>query len=109
MFLNALYLHSHDRLSIAILTFLNILFEGIGNMRFICMISFEKFTQWLVYFMSNNYLNDIIRCKFNFTNEEIASLYITLLKNVSFKLNEDTLPLMFNDVTLMTVIKLALE
>jgi protein CLEC16A len=42
-------------------------------------------------------LNDIIVYKFDFSDEEIVSYYISFLKTLSFKLNKFTLPFFFNE------------
>lgn len=40
------------------------------------------------YLLSNNYVNDLIVHRFDFSNEELLAYYISFLKTLSLKLNE---------------------
>ena len=51
----------------------------------------------IFYFLSNNHLNDLIVYKFDFSDEELLSYYISFLKTLSLKLNKFTLPFFFNE------------
>ncbi|KAL5040221.1 hypothetical protein RTP6_007260 [Batrachochytrium dendrobatidis] len=73
-----------DGIILAVLRFFNVFLESVksGN---------------IMYFMlSNYYINDIISVPLNVENEEILSYFVTLLKNISNKLNSRTIQLLFN-------------
>ncbi|KAI8809071.1 hypothetical protein BJ742DRAFT_248795 [Cladochytrium replicatum] len=74
-----------DSVTLALFRFFNVLFEGLQQPKNIYFL------------LSSNYINEIISVRFNTANEEILSYYITLLKNLSLKLNIKTQVLLFND------------
>ncbi|CAG8505409.1 9158_t:CDS:10 [Acaulospora morrowiae] len=49
------------------------------------------------YLLSNNYINQMICHKFDFSNEEILAYFIYLLRTLSFKLDTNTLYFFFNE------------
>jgi hypothetical protein len=51
----------------------------------------------LFYILSNNYINELIVTNFDFRHEEMISQYISLLKTLSLKLNENTINFFFNE------------
>ncbi|KAJ3205233.1 hypothetical protein HDU67_008975, partial [Dinochytrium kinnereticum] len=74
-----------DIISIALLRFFNVIFENVEQ-------------QSVLFFLfSNNYINDVILLQYNLLNEEVLSYYVTLLKNLSVKLNSKTIFLLFNE------------
>ena len=56
----------------------------------------------LVYLLSNNYINDLITYKWDFTNEDVLANYVSFLKTISLKLNPRTIQFFFNNVGLIT-------
>uniref|UniRef100_A0A0N4ZUZ3 FPL domain-containing protein n=1 Tax=Parastrongyloides trichosuri TaxID=131310 RepID=A0A0N4ZUZ3_PARTI len=52
----------------------------------------------LYYLLSNNYVNEIITHKFDLTDEDIISNYVSFLKTLSFKLNSHTVHFFFNSL-----------
>jgi len=50
------------------------------------------------YLLSNNYVNQIICHKFDFSDEEILAYYISFLKTLSLKLNKNTIHFFYNEV-----------
>ncbi|CAF2752291.1 unnamed protein product [Rotaria sp. Silwood2] len=70
---------------IQILQTLNILFENIRN------------ETSLYYLLSNNYVNNIILHKFDFSDEEITAYYISFLKTLSLKLNKHSINFFYNE------------
>ena len=48
------------------------------------------------YLLSNNYVNDLIVHRFDFSNEELLAYYISFLKTLSLKLNDRTIHFFFN-------------
>ncbi|KAI9208603.1 uncharacterized protein BJ171DRAFT_489499 [Polychytrium aggregatum] len=80
------YLYSDDDdVVLNTLKFYNVLFEGV------------KQTHMLYFLFSNNYINDVLLIKYNTANEEILYHFITLLKNLSIKLDERTIRLLYNE------------
>eukprot|EP00124_Ichthyophonus_hoferi_P001533 Ihof_evm3s82 gene=Ihof_evmTU3s82 len=63
---------------------LNILFENIHH------------ESSIYYLLSNNHINQIITCKFDFSNEEILAYYISFLKTLSFQLSPSTIYFFLN-------------
>ena len=55
-------------------------------------------TVWPDYLLSNNYVNQIICHKFDFSDEEILAYYISFLKTLSLKLNKNTIHFFYNEV-----------
>ena len=51
----------------------------------------------IFYLLSNNHINDLIVHRFDFSDEELLSYYISFLKTLSFKVNVATLPFFFNE------------
>ena len=45
---------------------------------------------------SNNHINEVVSMHFDFDDEEVLAHYITLLKSISLKLNQDTVQFFFN-------------
>ncbi|CAF3463059.1 unnamed protein product, partial [Rotaria sp. Silwood2] len=70
---------------IQILQTINILFENIRN------------ETSLYYLLSNNYVNNIILHKFDFSDEEITAYYISFLKTLSLKLNKHSINFFYNE------------
>ncbi|KAJ3196704.1 Protein CL16A [Irineochytrium annulatum] len=75
----------NEEVSIAILRLFNVLMENVQQ------------HDVLYYLFSNNYINLVIKWSYDFSSEEVLSYYITLLKNLSIKLNAKTINLLFND------------
>ncbi|KAI8852966.1 hypothetical protein BC829DRAFT_414104 [Chytridium lagenaria] len=72
-------------LSTPLLRFFNVIFENIEQ------------PSILFFLFSNNYINNVILLSYNLDNEEALSYYVTLLKNLSVKLNSRTVELLFNE------------
>ena len=53
--------------------------------------------QAVFYLLSNNYINDLIVSKFDFTDDDLLAHYISFLKTLSFKLNTRTILFFYND------------
>jgi protein CLEC16A len=53
--------------------------------------------QSVFYLLSNNYINDVIVHRFDFSNEELLAYYISFLKTLSLKLNENSIQFFFNE------------
>ncbi|RIA90987.1 hypothetical protein C1645_768612 [Glomus cerebriforme] len=68
-----------------ILQTMNILFENIHDLTS------------LYFLLSNNYVNEIICHKFDFSNDEILAYYIIFLRTLSLKLDSNTLFFFFNE------------
>uniref|UniRef100_A0A7S0H9W9 FPL domain-containing protein n=2 Tax=Amorphochlora amoebiformis TaxID=1561963 RepID=A0A7S0H9W9_9EUKA len=49
------------------------------------------------YLLSNNYINDLIVHKFDFSDEGLLAYYISFLKTLSLKLNPQTIQFFFNE------------
>jgi len=49
------------------------------------------------YLFSNNHINDLIVHQFDFGDEELVAYYVSFLKTLSLKLNENTLHFFFNE------------
>ncbi|KAJ1344984.1 hypothetical protein BSLG_000499 [Batrachochytrium salamandrivorans] len=79
------YAKDHDAIVLSVLRFFNVFLESVKSGS-------------IMYFMlSNNYINDVISVPLNVENEEILSYFVTLLKNISNKLNSRTIQLLFNE------------
>ncbi|TMW57403.1 hypothetical protein Poli38472_003328 [Pythium oligandrum] len=51
----------------------------------------------LYYILSNNYVNKLLECPFAYdTDDDVRDWYVTLLKALSLRLNEDTVQFFFN-------------
>eukprot|EP01114_Cavostelium_apophysatum_P008324 TRINITY_DN2072_c1_g1_i4.p1 TRINITY_DN2072_c1_g1~~TRINITY_DN2072_c1_g1_i4.p1 ORF type:complete len:842 (-),score=215.14 TRINITY_DN2072_c1_g1_i4:51-2576(-) len=51
----------------------------------------------LYYLFSNNFVNELITHKFDFSDDELLAYYISLLKTISLKLNPNTIHFFFNE------------
>ncbi|KAG0328686.1 Protein CL16A [Podila humilis] len=51
----------------------------------------------LYFLLSNNYVNQVIGLRYDFSNDEILAYYIYLLRTLSFKLSKDTIYFFFNE------------
>lgn len=51
----------------------------------------------LFYLLSNNYINDLIAYRFDFSDEELVAYYISFLKTLSLKLTPKTILFFFNE------------
>jgi protein CLEC16A len=77
----------HGRfICVQLLQTLNIMFENIRNQK-----SFYSL-------LSNNYINNIIAHKFDFSDEEVMAYYISFLKTLSLKLNPTLINFFFTEV-----------
>ena len=96
-----------------ILQTMNILYENIHDLTSLCKfvtfvrclvrcLMFTLFFNFLIFnldfLLSNNYVNEIICHKFDFSNEEILAYYIIFLRTLSSKLDSSTLFFFFNEV-----------
>ncbi len=45
----------------------------------------------IFYLLSNNYINDLIVFRFDFSNEDMLATYISFLKGLSLRLNDKTI------------------
>ncbi|KAG0353163.1 Protein CL16A, partial [Gamsiella multidivaricata] len=76
----------HDgSLIVQVLQTLNIMFENVRS------------RESLYFLLSNNYVNQVICLKYDFSNDEILAYYIYLLRTLSFKLSKDTIYFFFNE------------
>ena len=50
----------------------------------------------LFYLFSNNHVNELIECDFDFDDEEVMAYYISLLKTILLKLNPATVQFFFD-------------
>ncbi|KAG0313452.1 hypothetical protein BGZ99_008858, partial [Dissophora globulifera] len=76
----------HDgTLIVQVLQTLNIMFENVRSQ------------ESLYFLLSNNYVNQVICLKYDFSNDEILAYYIYLLRTLSFKLSKDTIYFFFNE------------
>ncbi|KAF9111630.1 Protein CL16A [Mortierella sp. AM989] len=76
----------HDgSLIVQVLQTLNIMFENVRS------------RESLYFLLSNNYVNEVIGLKYDFSNDEILAYYIYLLRTLSFKLSKDTIYFFFNE------------
>lgn len=74
-----------EDVSIQLLQTLNILFENLKN------------DTSFYFLLSNNHVNEIINHEFEFDNEEVLAYYISFLKTLSLRLNENTIHFFFNE------------
>eukprot|EP00435_Cladocopium_sp_Y103_P022874 s2284_g5.t1 len=51
----------------------------------------------LYYLFSNNYVNQLIATQFDWSDEEILSYYISFLKSLALRLNQETVKFFFNE------------
>ncbi|KAF9180997.1 Protein CL16A [Haplosporangium sp. Z 767] len=76
----------HDgSLIVQVLQTLNIMFENVRS------------RESLYFLLSNNYVNQVIGLRYDFSNDEILAYYIYLLRTLSFKLSKDTIYFFFNE------------
>eukprot|EP01134_Creolimax_fragrantissima_P007009 CFRG7009T1 len=85
LFLEILNMKGEPYVKMQLLQCLNIIFENIRN------------ESSLYYFMSNNYINNVITHKYDFSNEEILAYYISFLKTLSFRLTPSTILFFYNE------------
>ncbi|KAJ3050218.1 Protein CL16A [Rhizophlyctis rosea] len=85
LLLKILHVSVEDDIVLELLRFYNVFFESVqaGSI--------------LYFFLSNNHINDVIAFKYNTKNDEILSYYMTLLKNLSLKMNAKTANLFYNE------------
>ncbi|KAF9282745.1 Protein CL16A [Mortierella alpina] len=72
-------------LIVQVLQTLNIMFENVRS------------RESLYFLLSNNYVNQVICLRYDFSNDEILAYYIYLLRTLSFKLSKDTIYFFFNE------------
>ncbi|KAF9350700.1 Protein CL16A, partial [Mortierella sp. NVP85] len=84
-FLKILQTKHEASLIIQVLQTLNIMFENVRS------------RESLYFLLSNNYVNQVICLKYDFSNDEIIAYYIYLLRTLSFKLSKDTIYFFFNE------------
>jgi hypothetical protein len=63
------------------------------------MIENTRDQRSVYYFLSNNYVNEIINLRFDFSDEELLSYYISFMKTLSLLLNDGTICFFFNERT----------
>ena len=56
------------------------------------------------YLLSNNYVNQIICHKFDFSDEEVLAYYISFLKTLSLKLNKNTIHFFYNEACMLRAV-----
>eukprot|EP01050_Picozoa_sp_SAG11_P004781 SAG11_NODE_315_length_10858_cov_14.578977_4_plen_808_part_00 len=64
------------------------------------MLQNLKNEAYIYYMLSNNHLNSLITHQFDFDDEELLGLYISLIKTISLKLNAQTVQFFFNSKAL---------
>ncbi|KAF9316216.1 Protein CL16A, partial [Linnemannia elongata] len=84
-FLKILQSKDDGTLIVQVLQTLNIMFENVRS------------RQSLYFLLSNNYVNQVIGLRYDFSNDEILAYYIYLLRTLSFKLSKDTIYFFFNE------------
>ncbi|KAF9092438.1 Protein CL16A [Mortierella sp. AD031] len=84
-FLKILQSKDDGSLIVQVLQTLNIMFENVRS------------RQSLYFLLSNNYVNQVIGLRYDFSNDEILAYYIYLLRTLSFKLSKDTIYFFFNE------------
>ncbi|KAG0272166.1 Protein CL16A [Linnemannia exigua] len=84
-FLEILQSKDDGTLIVQVLQTLNIMFENVRS------------RQSLYFLLSNNYVNEVIGLRYDFSNDEILAYYIYLLRTLSFKLSKDTIYFFFNE------------
>ncbi|OAQ22695.1 hypothetical protein K457DRAFT_25847 [Linnemannia elongata AG-77] len=84
-FLKILQSKEDGTLIVQVLQTLNIMFENVRS------------RQSLYFLLSNNYVNQVIGLRYDFSNDEILAYYIYLLRTLSFKLSKDTIYFFFNE------------
>lgn len=52
----------------------------------------------MYYLLSNNHMNELITHKFDFSDDELMAYYISLLKTLSLKLNQNTIQFFYNSL-----------
>ncbi|KAJ1969780.1 Protein CL16A [Dispira parvispora] len=55
-----------------------------------------KNENFMYYLLSNNYINKIIKLRFDGTSDEVLAYYVSFLKTLSLKLTPDAVPFFFN-------------
>ncbi|KAG0253725.1 Protein CL16A [Mortierella polycephala] len=84
-FLKILQSEQDGSLIVQVLQTLNIMFENVRS------------RESLYFLLSNNYVNQVIGLRYDFSNDEILAYYIYLLRTLSFKLSKDTIYFFFNE------------
>ncbi|KAG0343158.1 Protein CL16A, partial [Podila minutissima] len=84
-FLKILQSKNDGALIVQVLQTLNIMFENVRS------------RESLYFLLSNNYVNQVIGLRYDFSNDEILAYYIYLLRTLSFKLSKDTIYFFFNE------------
>ncbi|KAG0054192.1 Protein CL16A [Gryganskiella cystojenkinii] len=84
-FLKILQSKQDGSLIVQVLQTLNIMFENVRSQ------------ESLYFLLSNNYVNQVIGVRYDFSNDEILAYYIYLLRTLSFKLSKDTIYFFFNE------------
>ena len=83
-FLSIIKQKYHRSVTIQVMQTLSIMIQNISK------------TQSLYYLFSNNYINDLVVHDFDFTDNEILSYYVSFLKTISLKLDENVINFFFN-------------
>jgi protein CLEC16A len=117
-FLRILNQKTNSTITVQLLQTLSILFENIQTETSICAWPPRLRALWLLrggqtcsrlcvdgwvrasgpdYLLSNNYVNQIICHKFDFSDEEILAYYVSFLKTLSLKLNKSTIHFFYNE------------
>ena len=60
------------------------------------MLQNLKNNAYIYYMLSQNHLNSLIKHKFDFDDEEMVGLYISLVKTIALKLDAQTVQFFFN-------------
>jgi hypothetical protein len=60
------------------------------------MLQNLKNNAYIYYMLSQNHLNSLITHKFDFDDEELVGLYISLVKTIALKLDAQTVQFFFN-------------
>ena len=58
----------------------------------------NELSQYLVFLLSNNHINNIITAPLDFQDEDIVSQYISFMKMLSLSVNENTIHFFTNNV-----------
>ncbi|KAF9155439.1 hypothetical protein DFQ26_009738, partial [Actinomortierella ambigua] len=84
-FLEILQSKDDGSLIVQVLQTLNIMFENVRS------------RESLYFLLSNNYVNQVICLRYDFSNDEVLAYYIYLLRTLSFKLSKSTINFFFNE------------
>lgn len=83
-FLSIIAQKYHRSVTIQVMQTLSIMIQNISKQ------------QSLYYLFSNNYINDLVVHEFDFTDPEILAYYVSFLKTISLKLDENVINFFFN-------------